>query len=522
MGETSIDDVESYQESASVPGEDAKYHVQDMATPDVPNTAMKIERAREIYESAYTDIVVKPTNEEVWIWYLYELCSYFINNTLVPVLFPLIISQILKLPPEPARGWDLSRKGLSCSQKETKLYEALTHRSISVNNSKFSPLEWTCFSWGIGLLLAAPIVASISTHLDHGRSQILITGAAIAIGAFFCLPSGFFNVTWIFPPYIAAIVAASIVATASHTRQLGLMVRGFTGPALQKNQFPIRRAVSSWLSLYATAAGGIGSAIISTFIYHMLKHGEKFISLWVVSIFSGLKWLAGLSHVYFIKPGAAKTLSVSSIAHFLSIFKYPHALGTLVVAFLSSFTTMCIFTGAVLYLIGELCFKPVFILSCWLTYFIFPVVSLPLMHPIQLAIKANAVRMHLLGFYLSIVTAAFGFYFRSKIWHKGHVLVLVGLQSTSVGLLHAFGRVLLIDCSPSGKEGAFSAWFSWCKALGTCAGFAVASAIPGNVSTSFGIAFLTAISGVILLNYGNISDFRGAIAAGHMSDEEDG
>ncbi|KAF2308831.1 hypothetical protein GH714_021482 [Hevea brasiliensis] len=362
MGEASIDDVESYQESATVPGEDGKYHVQDMATPDVPNTAMKIERAREIYESAYTDIVVKPTNEEVWIWYLYELCSYFINNTLVPVLFPLIISQILKLPPEPARGWDLSRKGLSCSQKETKLYEALTHRSISVNNSKFSPLEWTSFSWGIGLLLAAPIVASISTHLDHGRSQILITGAAIAIGAFFCLPSGFFNVTWIFPPYIAAIVAASIVATASHTRQLGLM----------------------------------------------------------------------------------------------------------------------------------------------------------------LAIKANAVRMHLLGFYLSIVTAAFGFYFRSKIWHKGHVLVLVGLQSTSVGLLHAFGRVLLIDCSPSGKEGAFSAWFSWCKALGTCAGFAVASAIPGNVSTSFGIAFFTAISGVILLNYGNISDFRGAIAAGHMSDEDDG
>lgn len=389
-----------------------------------------------------------------------------------------------------------------------------------MNDSKFSPLEWTSFSWGIGLFLAAPIVASISTYLDHGQNQILITGAAIAIGAFFCLPSGFFNVTWIFPPYIAAIVAASIVATASHTRQLGLMVRGFTGPAIQRSQFPIRRGISSWLSLYATAAGGIGSAIISTFIYHMLKHGEKFISLWVVSIFSGLKWLAGLSHVFFIKPGVPNTQSVSPMAHFLSIFKYPHAFGTLILTFLSSFTTMCIFTSAVLYLIGELCFKPLFILICWLTYFIFPLVSLPLMHPIQLALKANAVKMNLLGFYLSIVTSAIGFYFRSKIWHKGHVLVLVGLQSISVGLLHGFGRILLIDCSPIGKEGAFSAWFSWFRAAGTCAGFAVASAIPGNVSRAFGIAFTTCICGMLLLNYGNISDFKGAMAAGLVRDDD--
>ncbi|KDP28044.1 hypothetical protein JCGZ_19742 [Jatropha curcas] len=519
MAETSVNEMESNQEPVSMAceiGKNDDSHL--MATPDVNNTATKIERAEEIYSSAYTDTLAKPSNREVGFWYLYELCSYFIHNTLVPVLFPLIISQILKLPPEPAGGWTSTHYGSSCTKKEIQLYETLTHRSITLSNSKFSPLEWTSFSWGIGLFLAAPIVGSISTHLDHGHNQLLITAAAIAIGAFFCLPAGFFKVTWIFPPYIAAIVAASIVATASHTRHLGLMIRGFTGPALQTTQFPERSGVSSWLSLYATAAGGIGSAIISTFIYHMLSHGEQFISLWIVSIFSGLIWLAGLPHVLSIEPAPPSANSISSISHFLSIFKYPHAIGSLVLAFLSSFTTMSIFTSAVLYLIGELCFKPSFILYCWLAYFLFPIVSLPLMHPLQQISKANAVKMHLIGFYLSIVTAAVGFYFRGKIWHKGLVLVLAGIQGTSVGVSHAFGRVLLIDCSPQGKEGSFCGWLSWSRALGTCVGYAVASAIPGNVGTCFGIAFFTAIFGALFLNHGNISDLGGAVAAGLVSD----
>ncbi|EEF42568.1 uncharacterized protein LOC8283020 [Ricinus communis] len=529
MAETSVrvdPEIEANQGSSSVTPnhhENGKDHnIHHAATPDVPNTAMKLERVEQVYESDNRDIAGKPTKGEVWVWYLYELCSYFIHNTLVPVLFPLIISQALKLPPEPVRGWGWSRKGFSCGQKETKLYEALTHQSISINSSKFSPLQWTSFSWGIGLILVAPIIGSISPHLDYGRKQVLITGATIAIGAFFCLPTGFFNVTWIFPPYIAAIVAASIVATASHTRQLALMVKGFTGPNLQHSQFQTRRGVSSWLSLYATAAGGVGSAIISSFIYHMLKHGEQFVSLWVVSIFSGLKWLLGVSHVFFVKPGSSfNTFNISTTAHFLSIFKYPHALGTLVLAFLSSFTTMCIFTGAVLYLIGDLCFKPLFILYIWLTYFIFPIISMPLIHPLQQVIKASAAKMHLLGFYLSIATAAVGFYYRGNVWHRGHVVVLAALQGTSVGLLHAFGRVLLIDCSPHGREGAFSAWFSWWRALGSCVGFAIASAIPGNVSTSFGISFGAAIFGTLLLSFGNISDFRGAMAAGLVNKYED-
>ena len=49
---------------------------------------------------------------------------------------------------------------------------------------------------------------------------------------------------------------------------------------------------------------------------------------------------------------------------------------------------MCIFTGGVLYLVGELCLKPVFVFYFWLIYFIFPSVALPLLQPIQLALKA--------------------------------------------------------------------------------------------------------------------------------------
>ncbi|KAL9447898.1 hypothetical protein AB3S75_015389 [Citrus x aurantiifolia] len=88
-------------------------------------------------------------------------------------------------------------------------------------------------------------------------------------------------------------------------------------------------------------------------------------------------------------------------------------------------------------------------------------------------------------------------------------------------LLHAFGRVLLIECTPHGKEGAFSVWHSWVKALGTCAGFAVASAISGNVSTAFGVSFLAAASGILILIFGNISDVGGAMAAGHLYEDSE-
>lgn len=393
----------------------------------------------------------------------------------------------------------------------------MTYPSIKVRSSSFSPLEFTSISWAAGLILAAPILGAISGCLDDGNNQQLIAAAATAVGAVFCLPVGFFKTTWVFPVYIAAIVAASTVAVACHTRHLGLMVQAFVGSTIRKSKFPDRRALAGWLTLYATAAGCFGSAIIATFTYHMLGHTERFLSLWVVSIFSGLIISAGTIHSLAANIPAANTASPpSSIpkSHFTSIFRYPHAAGSLAAVFFASFATMCIFTGGVLHLVGQLCLKPVNILYLWLTYFIFPLISLPLVQPLQQLIRADAVKMQLLGFLLSAFTSAIGFYYRKNNWQNQHVLVLAAVQSMATGLLHAFGRVLLLDCSPAGKEGAFSLWFSWVRAIGTLTGFAVASVGHGNIDRSFEVAFWSTIVGVLVLTFGNISNLGGATAAG--------
>ncbi|KAH7514815.1 hypothetical protein FEM48_Zijuj11G0130600 [Ziziphus jujuba var. spinosa] len=466
---------------------------------------------------AYGGFEEKPRKMEVFSWCSYELCSYFVLHVLIPIVFPLIISQIVKFPKdEPVHGFVQNTRGLNCSAKEMKIYHGLTSPYINVNHAKYSALEWTSISWAIGILIAAPILGFLSTHLDRGHQPIIAIGAT-AIGAIFCLPSGFFKTVWIFPPYIAFIIAAITVASASHTRHLGFMVRGFTGPTIQKSQFQIRRAVSGWLSLYAAAAGSLGCAVIASFTYHMLKEKEEFISLWVVSIYSGLIWLLGIFH--FLTSNRPTNRTSISRAHALSIFKYPHALGSLAGVFLSSLTTMCIFTGTLLYLVGQLCFSPASLLYFWLIYFIFPLVLLPLMHPLQHVLKSDSVKMQILGFALSAITAGMGFYYKGKIWRRKHVLALALFQSTSTGILHAFGRVLLVDCSPYGKEGAFSTWFVLVKVLGTGLGFTIASVAPGNIGVSFGVAFFTSVVAMAVLIFGNVSDLDGAVAAGNVEED---
>ncbi|KAK2662617.1 hypothetical protein Ddye_001191 [Dipteronia dyeriana] len=488
---------------------------------DVQNAAMKIERGREAYKG-YVGLEEKPSKVEIWCWYLYGLSSYFVLTTLVPVVFPLIISQISSSPQHPVLGWNIASISLVCTSQQMQLYESVTQRSISVNHLKFSPLEWTSISWLLALILSSPLIHFISTHLDYTHNQKLIAAASTAVGSLSFLPVGFFHTACIFPLYITLIVASYVVASASHTRHLALMVRGFTGPSLYKSQFPVRSSVSGWFSSFSTVFGCLGSAVLSAFTYHMLqRYSERFVSLWVVSIFSGLKWLLGMFHVMFVRPGASVPISdpMDYKPHFLTLFKYPHAVGTLFVIFLSSFTTMCIFTGGILYLVGQQCLKSIFILYFWLTYFIFPSFSLPLLQPLQQVIRADSIKMQLVGFFLALLTSSVGYHFRGKIWERQHILVFSGIQSTCTGLLHAFGRVLLLDCTPNGKEGAFSMWFSWVKALGTCAGFAVASAMPGNISASFRIAFCTAMIGIITLIFGNISDVVGAKAAGVVHEE---
>ncbi|CAI9772072.1 unnamed protein product [Fraxinus pennsylvanica] len=495
---------------------------ENMGTPDVHSVGVKIERAREIYK-AYAGVEEKPAKSEVLGWYFYGLCSYFVHTVLIPIVFPLIISQTVSDPPEPPQGWSKNYMGLKCKQNQTRLYEGLIHRSIS--NSSFSPLEWTSISWAGGLIFSAPILGILSILLDYGHNQQLIAGVAIAVGAIFCLPAGFVQKSWIFPPYVAAIVVANTIGAAAHARHLGLMIRGHIGLTIRKSQFPDRKTFASWLSLYSTASGCLGAAILSSFMYYMLRKSDHFTALWVVSIFSGLTWGLGMAHIFSTNRFTSSSTTSSSSnsipkTHVISIFKYPHAAGSLVGVFLSSFTTMCIFAAGVLYATGYLCVKPVTLLYLWLTYFMFPLVSLPLAHPLQQLIQADAVKMQLLGFSLSILTSGFGFYYRQDNWHKHHLLVFTGIHSTATGLLHAFGRVLWLDCSPAGKEGAFSVWFSWVRALGTCAGFALATALPGNIGKAFGTAFCAGIVGMVILIFGNISSFGGAKAAGHVIKSE--
>ncbi|XWS38820.1 hypothetical protein CRYUN_Cryun19dG0163100 [Craigia yunnanensis] len=312
-------EIQSKQELVQVP-ESNDQEIISSSTSDVRDISVKMERAREAYRT-YSRLEHKPTRQELWA------------------------CQIVKEPTEPFRVWSKSAKGLTCKIGEMELYDRLTRRSISIVNSKVSPLEWTSISWAIGLILASPALRFISTILDHGRNQQVITGAATAIGSIFCLPVGFFRVAWIFPLYIEFFSATTATNSA--------------------------------------------------------------------------------------------------------------------------------------------------------------------------CLKANAVKMHLLGLILSLVTSGTGFQFRKDNWQRHHILIFAALQSTSTGVLHAFGPVLLMDCAPAGTEGTFAIWFSWVKMVGTCLGFAVASgAAAGNVGTSFGIAFCTAAIDMLISTYGNISDVGGAAAAG--------
>ncbi|VAH99366.1 unnamed protein product [Triticum turgidum subsp. durum] len=197
------------------------------------------------------------------------------------------------------------------------------------------------------------------------------------------------------------------------------------------------------------------------------------------------------------------------------------AIGSLVAVFLSSFATMCIFTSGTLYAIGGVCIKPVLVLALWILYFLFPLISLPLLHPIQIIIRADAVRMQLLGFIIALFVSGAGFYFKSHRWRAAHIIIIALVQSTANGILYSFGRILLLDASPPGKEGAFAIWYAYVRCMGAMIGFAVASAGPGRAGGSFAAAFLGSFLGIIVLIFGNVSNVGALKAAGHLKGMED-
>ncbi|RWW16621.1 hypothetical protein GW17_00019483 [Ensete ventricosum] len=458
-----------------------------------------------------------PEKMELVGWYVFGFCSYFVHEFLVPVLFPLMITQrawpAFDLPPPPAH----TPSGV------LRRYQRLVDRSIAVNGSRFSPLSWTTVSWAVGVVVAIPILMLIAHHLDHGNRQPPILIGAIVIGGFSCLLTGFFNTNWLFPLYIVAIAVASIIGTAAQARHLGLMVRDLTGGTTGKRHFRRRRAVGSWLSLHGTAAGSLGAAVMAAFTYHMLRRSDQLTSLWVVSIFSGLQWLTGIIYAAFsTRPGCSTPTSLARLAHLLTVFKNPHAIGGLAGVFLSSFACMCVFASCMLYIIGDLCIGPPLLLSLWAIYFTFPVVSLPALHPVQLVARADAISMQLLGFFISAFTSGLGFAFREDRWKRTHIILVCLLQSTANGILYAFGRALLMDCSPAGKEGAVAVWFALVRAAGACAGFAVGTTSPGSITAAFAAALLASLVGVFVLIFGNVSHARAVVAAGHVKEAENG
>ncbi|GAU25028.1 hypothetical protein TSUD_155020 [Trifolium subterraneum] len=105
-----------------------------------------------------------------------------------------------------------------------------------------------------------------------------------------------------------------------------------------------------------------------------------------------------------------------------------------------------------------------------------------------------------------MLSSGFGFYFWNSNWKWGHILIFGGVQSIGSGVLHAFGRVLVLEYAPAGKEGVFCVWYGWIRAAGLCLGFTVASVVPGQIKTSFGLAFVAALVGIVVLLFGNVDD----------------
>lgn len=93
---------------------------EQMATPDVHDVGMKIEKAMEAYRE-YGGFEEAPTKVEVFTWYLYSMCSYFIHTVLMPIVFPLFVSEIQPHGSETPNRSFQNERGLTCKTREMDL-----------------------------------------------------------------------------------------------------------------------------------------------------------------------------------------------------------------------------------------------------------------------------------------------------------------------------------------------------------------------------------------------------------------
>ncbi|ERN15579.1 hypothetical protein AMTR_s00048p00148250 [Amborella trichopoda] len=86
------------------------------ATPSkCPDLAENMERANRSYRE-YAGVEEKASKREMVTWYAYNLFSHFIPAVLIPIVFSLMVGQML---PKPSVDGDL--QSLHCSVKETEL-----------------------------------------------------------------------------------------------------------------------------------------------------------------------------------------------------------------------------------------------------------------------------------------------------------------------------------------------------------------------------------------------------------------
>ena len=73
-----------------------------------------------------------------------------------------------------------------------------------------------------------------------------------------------------------------------------------------------------------------------------------------------------------------------------------------------------------------------------------PIISLPLVHPLQQAMKLDAEKMQLLGLILSTLASGFGFYYKGAMWTKGNLFFFAAVQGSATGAYRSFFESLLL------------------------------------------------------------------------------
>lgn len=96
----------------------------DIDTPDTREIQVVPNRADTYsYPYLYASVVPEdpPSPLELAGWYIYGFCSYFVMTVLLPVLLPLLVTQVAFPPTDLSPSAVLSLRGRSCSQREMAL-----------------------------------------------------------------------------------------------------------------------------------------------------------------------------------------------------------------------------------------------------------------------------------------------------------------------------------------------------------------------------------------------------------------